>query len=56
MNKNICFLSYYRTLSTPTDYDKRSCHAILNKRRCEYDVVKKSNRNVKCRVNSAVGR
>ncbi|CAF2139508.1 unnamed protein product [Rotaria magnacalcarata] len=40
---------------TPVGYDK-SCHAVFNKRLCQYDVVRKNNPSIKCRVMSSVGR
>ncbi|CAF1394064.1 unnamed protein product [Rotaria sordida] len=49
-------ISCCSTLATPTNYDKKNCRAILNKRQCRYDVVKKSDKNTKCPVYGAVGR
>ncbi|CAF3367570.1 unnamed protein product [Rotaria socialis] len=48
-------ISCCSSLVTPVGYDK-SCQAVLNKRLCQYDVVKKTNPSIKCRVTSAVGR
>jgi len=55
MKKKNFFLFHHRP-GRPTHYDKQNCESTLNKRTCQYEVVKKSNRRVKCQVFGAVGR
>jgi hypothetical protein len=55
MKKKNFFLFYHRP-GRPTEYDKQNCESTLNKRTCQYEVVKKSNRRVKCKVYGGVGR
>ncbi|NXD29180.1 MSMB protein, partial [Spelaeornis formosus] len=39
---------------TPVDYDKKNCKVVLNKKSCNYDVVRKNDPSKRCPVYSRV--
>ncbi|XP_062352342.1 beta-microseminoprotein-like [Cinclus cinclus] len=40
---------------TPVGYDKNKCKVVLNRKRCDYDVVQKDDPSKECFVFSPVG-
>lgn len=47
-NESKEFFFYYSNLGYATDYDKKNCRVIINKRLCKLSVVRKDNQNVGC--------
>ncbi|NXA15688.1 MSMB protein, partial [Sapayoa aenigma] len=39
---------------TPTGYDKENCKVVLNKKKCDYDVVQKNDPSKECFASSFV--